>query len=93
MIDRDLIKPARQHNESFEAYKVRRANANRVIKQHLSRGMRLWNSMKYIKLSLGNLGLPINPLTGGEVVRVVYIKKPMQGTYRKPFASRSRRGV
>ena len=96
MIIRALFKPARGHNESWDDYVVRRAEGNRVIKEHLRRGKRVWDSVKIVILSLNAKGFPVNPMATGDDALVkskVQIRKRMQGTYRKPQASRTRRGV
>lgn len=96
MIDRALIKPARQHNESFKDYVIRRAEANRVLKQYLSKGKTLWESLKYVTVNLNAKGQMIHPLAEGDaavVAQKIYVKKRLQGTYRKPQAARTRRGV
>ncbi len=96
MIDRVLLKPARQHNESYPDYCARRAEGNRQVKLLMQRGRMIWQSVKNVTLKLNAKGFPVNPLAEGEdaiVKSEIKIRKRMKGTYRKPFASRTRRGV
>ena len=96
MISRALIKPARGHNETYADYVVRRAEGNRQIKQLMQRGRMVWESVKIVTLKLNAKGFPVHPMAQGEDALVkskVQVRKKMQGTYRKPHAARTRRGV
>lgn len=82
-IDKQLLKPARLHNETYADYRKRRAEGNRLVKLKLSRGKMVWASVRVIQLNLDSDGqLTLDP---AKMVRPVHVKERVQGTYRKPW--------